>query len=118
MRSAFFLCMYVLHTGISDGDARCFGHIEAMLSEQGLLYYISITPYVASTGTVLAAQSHVHVKTRNGTARRPESLQSILILHSTRGTYTYTYNKKQGRQLQDKDVMDVIQLRRIEEYKV
>jgi hypothetical protein len=49
---------------------------EAMRSEQGLLYYISITPYIASTGTVLAAQHHVHVKKRNGTARRPESFQS------------------------------------------
>ncbi|KAI0282489.1 hypothetical protein BGY98DRAFT_931488 [Russula aff. rugulosa BPL654] len=40
------------------------------------IIYISITPHIASTGTMLAAQHHVHVKKRNGTARRLESFQS------------------------------------------
>ena len=50
-------------------DARCLGHIEhqAMRSEQGLLYYISITPYIASSGRVLAAQHHVHMHVKRGT---------------------------------------------------
>jgi len=55
---------------------RCL--IEAMRSEQGLIYYISTTPYIASTGTVLAAQHHVHVKKRNG--RRPAGISPILTL--------------------------------------
>jgi hypothetical protein len=87
MRSAFFSYVLVLYTVTvyENDDARCLGHIEhqAMRSEQGLLQYIGITPYIASTGRVLAAQHHVHMQAcdeRNGAARRPESLP-ILILY-------------------------------------
>jgi len=59
-----------------------------MRSEQGLLYYIAITPYIASTGTVLAAQHHVHVKRGTDQQLKAAGITPILIQYYTREAHT------------------------------
>jgi hypothetical protein len=93
--------LYVLSTVYEMTMSHRISNIEhqAMRSEQGLLHYISTTPHIASTGTVLAAQHHVHVKRKEQQGRRNHSNPN------TAPERHIPYNKKQGRQLQDKDVI-------------
>jgi hypothetical protein len=62
---------------------------------------------MASTGTVLAAQRaqlHVHVKIEEE-ERNSKAAGISQSNPNTVAREAHTYNKKQGRQLQDKDVI-------------